>query len=166
MPEQVVFLFDTVTLSNFTLAGRFDILVERYAGRMATTTTVLDEVVRGIAEGYPLQDVLSATEDGTLEVLQLTPGERRRYQELLTRLGPGEASLVAVAASRSGTIATDDRVARESCSAGGVSVTGTIGILLAATRDHQITAAEADQALLRMMESGFYSPVNSISQLL
>ena len=46
------YYFDTVTLSNFALARRFDLLTGRYGGRLHITPEVLGEIMDGIAAGY------------------------------------------------------------------------------------------------------------------
>ncbi len=163
MPERGPFLVDTVTLSNFALAGRLDILTERYPGRLWTTTTVLDEVIRGIGEGHPLQDIVDLAEQSMLEVIALSPSQRQGCLRLQSRLGSGEASLIAVAVEGGATVVTDDRVARDACRERQIPVTGTIGILRATVRDGQISVQEADETLARMVRAGFFSPVSSIS---
>jgi predicted nucleic acid-binding protein len=91
--------------------------------------------------------------------------ERLAYAELLGNLGSGEASCLACAQVNGGIVATDDKIARESCRDRGVAVTGTLGILLAACKDEEISFDDADAALQRMIDKGFYSPVSRISDL-
>lgn len=62
-------------------------------------------------------------------------------------------------------MATDDRAARNSCGDRGVACTGTIGILGACCRDGALTIHEADAALQAMVDAGFYSPVQRLSDL-
>ena len=67
VPEQPgpVF-FDTVTLSNFALVGRLDLLIRRYGRRACITSQVLDEVTDGIVAGYSkLREVEDAVSAGT-----------------------------------------------------------------------------------------------------
>jgi predicted nucleic acid-binding protein len=47
-----------------------------------------------------------------------------------------------------------------------IPVTGTIGILNASVKDSLFTLAQANEVLYRMIASGIYSPVNSISDIL
>jgi len=58
------------------------------------------------------------------------------------------------------TAEVSDEVAR------GVAFTGTIGILVATVRDGIMSADAADEVLHAMVETGFYSPVSRISDLL
>ena len=67
---------------------------------------------------------------------------------------------------RGGTVVTDDRAARGSCSERDVPFTGTIGILKACARDGTLEADEADAVLNLMMDAGYLSPVRRISDLL
>ena len=75
MPEHAGWFFDSVTLSNFALAGGLQILIDRYRKRGFVTTQVVDELTRGVAAGYaPLSDgldlvdrgILSATSQGSM----------------------------------------------------------------------------------------------------
>lgn len=46
-----------------------------------------------------------------------------------------------------------------------IPYTGTIGILIASCRDGQLTADVADRLLEKMVNAGFYSPVQRISDV-
>jgi predicted nucleic acid-binding protein len=47
-----------------------------------------------------------------------------------------------------------------------IPVTGTIGILKASVQDSMFTLEQANDVLDRMIASGFYSPVSSITDIL
>lgn len=160
--------FDTVTLSNFALARRVDLLIERYGQRARITQEVRNEVLEGIVAGYQALDAIDvALEEEWLGATgDLTAEERRIYRELLRSLGPGEASCVACAKVRGGTVATDDRAARAACGERDVPTTGTIGILKACVQDRTLEAEEADATLELMIDAGYFSPVRRISDLL
>jgi hypothetical protein len=96
----------------------------------------------------------------------LTAEERRIYRDLLRSLAPGEASCVACAKVRGGTVVTDDRAARGACAERDVPTTGTIGILKACVRDRTSDAEEADATLELMIDAGYFSPVRRIGDLL
>ena len=159
--------FDSVSLSNFALAGKVDLLLRRYpSGRLCVTTQVVDEVLGGIQAGHgALKSILIALERGVIHPVTLSAPEFRRYQELLSTLGSGEASLIAAAAGRRGTVVTDDRHARAVCRDLRIPVTGTLGILKAAYGEGMITPAEADKILADMVRHGFYSPVRTLAEL-
>ena len=64
MPAPARWFFDTVTLSNFALAGRLDLLISRYGRRAHIMQEVLDEVLDGIVAGYaalsPIETAIAA----------------------------------------------------------------------------------------------------------
>lgn len=170
MPEAVSphWYFDTVTLSNFALAGRLDLLIRRYGHRALITPEVLDEVSDGVVAGFTdLHTIEAAVAAGRLTgAASLAAGERVLYRELLETLSPGEASCIASARARGGIVVTDDRAARARCEERGLAITGTIGILLACTRDGTLSAAEGDATLQAMIDTGYYSPVRRLSDVL
>lgn len=166
--EAADFFFDTVTLSNFTLVGRLDLLAERYGPRATVTPEVLAEVIEGIAAGFDgLRAIEAAVREGTLGCGgMLSAEERDAYRGLIRLLSPGEASCIACAKTRGGTVVTDDRAARGCCAERGIPLTGTIGILKACCRDGALVPDEADALLAAMVAAGYYSPVRRISDLL
>ena len=166
--DDAVLFFDTVTLSNFALAGHLDLLIARYGVRACVTLEVLDEVTDGIVAGFAaLADIEAAVSETRLgSARTLTDDEREQYRELLRILGPGEASCIACAEARGGVVVTDDRTARSCCAERGLSCTGTVGILKACAVDGTLSPDEADAALQAMIDAGYYSPVTAISGLL
>ena len=162
-----LFFCDTVTLSNFVLAGAVDLLVSRYGRRLVLTDEVLDEVAGGIVAGYTeLAMVEGVLEKGHLGRTSVTAKEWKTKLDCLRTLGSGESSCIACAFHRKGTVMTDDRAARRYCDERGIPFTGTVGILLAACRDGDLEVHQADAILARMVERGFYSPVRNIASLL
>jgi len=132
------------------------------------TPEVLDEVTDGVVAGYfALKDVEDAVNEGRFArgAPLTSTSERQTYRNLLHMFGPGEASCIACAASRGGTVVTDDRTARQSCDEHNIPVTGTIGILQACRNDGVITTEEADGILSAMIAAGYYSPIQRISDL-
>lgn len=169
MPEDgSPYYFDTVTLSNFALSDRLDILVSRYGPRLCVSHQVLDEVIEGIVSGHPrLQTIEDAVASARFTLSRLPAGQSRQiYKELLRVLSPGEASCLSSAVVDGGTVVTDDMTARVCCAERSVAYTGTTGILKACVLDGSITSGEADDILTAMIQAGFYSPVTSISSLL
>ena len=158
---------DAVTLSNFALAGRFDLIVSRYGKRAVVTVEVLGEIYDGIATGrQKLRVVADSVLKNKLGCGQLSGRERVIYGELLNSLAPGEASCIACAQVQKGVVATDDKAARVCCKECGIALTGTIGILLACCRDKSITPGLADEVLSKIIHEGFYSPIHRITDLL
>ncbi|MFC1452061.1 hypothetical protein ACFLSJ_01800 [Verrucomicrobiota bacterium] len=169
MPERGrIYLFDAVTLSNFALAERLDLLVSRYGRRVRVTPEVLDEVTHGVVAGYvALSAIEEALADGFLRHARpLSSSDKREtYRRLLRVLAPGQASCIACAEASGGVVVTDDRTARECCAQRGVKFTGTIGILKACCLDGTLSPDEADTVLRAMIDAGYYSPVRRISDL-
>jgi len=53
MPRKhAAYYFDTVTLSNFALVDRMELLVKRYGRKLHITTEVENEIAAGIVAGY------------------------------------------------------------------------------------------------------------------
>jgi predicted nucleic acid-binding protein len=162
------YYFDTVTLSNFALAGRVDLLISRYGQKALVTREVLDEIIDGIVAGYAaLSEIESAVASGELGLTEpLVLSERDTYRKLLRILAPGEASCISCAMNRGGVVVTDDKTARDCCTERGITFTGTIGILIACYRDGELTSAEADVIVQAMIDAGYHSPVHRISDLI
>ena len=164
MPEHAGWFFDTMTLSNFALAGGLDVLVVRYRRRGFVVTQVVDELTRGVAAGYgSLVGCLDLVDKGILRVVSLNRSERDTCRQLVAHLGAGEAGTIAAAHRRHGVVVTDDLAARRTCADMRIAVTGTIGILRASVSDGDLLLADANDLLRGMVEAGFYSPVDRIT---
>ncbi len=170
MPEESGphLFFDTCTLSNFALAGRLDLLTQRYGRRAQVTPEVLAEAIDGIVAGCAeLRTVEDAATAGRLTLADvLSAQERQIYRGLLRVLSPGEAACISCAKSRGGLVVTDDMTARQCCTENGVECTGTIGILKACVLDGTISPREADEILQTMIEAGYFSPVSRVNSIL
>jgi len=164
--HKVPLVFDTVTLANFLLSDAAGILIDRYSGRARITGQVFDELTGSIHRCRELSGIGQLLDQKHFSLVTITLAERKIYIDLVASLGRGESSCIAVAGSRNWIMVTDDRAARGRCSEKGVIVTGTIGILKAASIDKQLTAHQADDILKKMIREGFYSPVGRISDLL
>ena len=74
-------------------------------------------------------------------------------------LDPGEAQAFALADAHDGRLMTDDGDARSFAKEQGVTVVGSVGVLLAATRAGKIDEATADQWLTTWVDDiGYYVP--------
>ena len=166
MPNKSRLLFfDTVVLSNFAFASQgFEFLTTQYASRGRMTVQVFQEIMKAIYLGYNRLE--SLVSEQSFQKVILSEEENIRYFTLLKNLGEGEASCLAAAASRDGIVVTDDFAARNCCREMDLPVTGTIGILKAACLKQKLRPDEADRMLQEMVECGYYSPVNRISDLL
>ena len=154
-------LLDTTLLSNFTHAGRPDLLRLVLGETAVTTPTVLAELRRGEATGFvPVADW------AWLPVVTLSPAEEALAAGYLAIVDAGEAECVAVVVERNGRILSDDLAARRLAQALGVPFSGTIGVLLRLIHHHDVTVAAADELLAQMRLAGYRAPAASLRQFL
>lgn len=164
MQDKPALFFDTVVLSNFAfISGGIAFLHKRYGKRVHITLQVLEEVAKTAYSGFTHFEQI---ESANFSKTSLIPSEHETYLALLRNLGTGEASCIAAAEQRKGIVVTDDRLARNICKERIIPLTGTIGILKSAYLDSVISLDEADGMLHKMVECGFYSPVQKISDTL
>ena len=123
--------------------------------------------MRGIQKGHKdLAKITETLSEGWLREIDLKgKKEKALYQTLSMSLGLGEASSIAMAKVRGFIFACDDRTARREAGLLGVKLTGTLGLLKKATRDKIVNLEESDLILTRMKEKGFYSSVESLSEI-
>ncbi len=161
-------IFDNCILSNFALSDSLNIIKTLYANASYITDFVSAENIRGILKGYSgLVRIKEAVREGWLKETTLNGKEEKfLFESLSVSLGFGEASSIAAAKTRGYVFACDDKIARREASLLGVKLTGTIGILIKAVRKKAIDSKKADEILNRMISYGFYSPVNSIKEIL
>ena len=164
MPEKGWY-FDTVSLSNFLFSGADSLLKTRYRKQGFITWEVYDEICAGFIKYPSLQKLEILLSNETFTLIPLSDQARKLYSNLIAHLGKGEASCIAAAKISGGIMVTDDRAARQQCSHSHVPFTGTIGILKTSVMDGAINLSQADMYLEKMIKSGFYSPVRSISEI-
>jgi predicted nucleic acid-binding protein len=164
MPEVI---FDNCVLSNFSLSDSLDIIKRLYASSAYITDFVAAENLTGILKGHGrLKDINNAIREGRLKEIALSGDEEKRlFESLAVSLWFGEASAIAVAKMRGYVFACDDRAARREAALLGVRLTGTLGILIKATKKKIISVKRADEILGQMIENGFYVPVSSLKEL-
>ena len=78
----------------------------------------------------------------------------------------GEADCLAVAVTRNGRFLSDDLAARRLAQAEGVTVSGTLGVLLYLIEQQHLTLVRADTLLAQMRQAGYRAPVDTLSRLL
>jgi hypothetical protein len=100
-------LLDNTVLTNFALVGQDNLPTRLWSDAACTTTAAYGEYLAGAAVG-----ILPA--DAWRDLIQVALDEREEAfaARLTTQLGAGERSCLAVAISRSGTLASDDLLAR------------------------------------------------------
>ena len=165
MPEIV---FDTSVLSNFSLGDAMPILEKLYSGSAFITIFITAEIRAGIRAGHAgLRQADEAIRKGWLREIDLEPGaEKSLFERFSAPLDLGEASALALAASRGWRLACDDLAARREAESMRVKLTGTVGILIKATQNRIIAPQDADRILALMIKNGFYSPIKSLKSLL
>jgi hypothetical protein len=98
-------------------------------------------------------------------VVQLTPSEETSLAHVRLVLGDGEASCIAIALERKGSLFSDDLDARRYARRHGLRVSGTLGVLSMLVEIGHITTTEADERLQEMIAHGYRSPVESLADL-
>jgi len=154
-------VLDTTLLSNFAHAGRPDLLQTALGETAVTTATVLTELRQGEAAGLVPRQGWS-----WLPLTDLTPAEAALAAGYRKIVDAGEADCLAVAVTRNGRFLSDDMAARRLAQAEGVTVSGTLGVLLHLIEQHHLTLATADALLAQMRQAGYRAPVSTLQRLL
>ncbi len=161
------FIANNTVLSNFASIGRLDIL-KRIFRILRISEEVWLEVKNGLDAGYSCHDeTLKATQDkdAWIKIIMVDDRERPDFMEFSQKLGYGESSSIAIARHRDWVFLTDDKRARRLATKKGVSVVGSIGVLKSAVDLEFLELLEADKLLAKMIRSGYFSPIESISDL-
>ena len=155
-------LADNTILSNFVLIGREDILNKVFKNRFFTTEEVKEELEQGENRG-----VLPKGDRRWIKVLKIdTPREEFLFRLFSASLGKGESSCLSLATTRNLKMLTDDLDARRLAQRKGIPVSGTIGVLIAAVRRGIISLDEGNLMLSKMIDKGYFSPIETLDELL
>lgn len=157
-------VLDATALSNFAHVDRLELVCE--LPRVVTVEVVREELEAGI-DTHPYLD--GALDPLGSEIPVVTPSAAASALEadLLESLDPGEAQALAVAEAVDGTLVTDDGDARSIAASRGVTVTGSIGLLVRFVEADELDVDVADAYLKRWIdEAGFRSPARDIEQFL
>ena len=155
-------IVDNTVLTNFAIIKREDILQKVFDGVLFTANEVLQEFQRGEKRG-----VLPNTDWSWIQVLKIeSDKERPVFERLTERLGSGESACLSLAINRNMKILTDDLETRSCAQRLGISVSGTIGLLVLAVKKGIISLEEGNKFLFEMVENGYYSPYKSLNTLL
>jgi predicted nucleic acid-binding protein len=92
--------------------------------------------------------------------------EKDSFLRLSSRFGRGEASCLAIALHRNAGILTDDLDARKFAQRGDIPVSGSIGILVKCVTNGNLSLAQGNDLLGRMIQKGFFSPVDCLDRFL
>lgn len=162
---------NTTVISNFASAGRLEVL-HQLLTEVFISTDVYGELQDGLAAGIDyytgIEDHMTPfSPEGWLHLTSLqSDDELRLFNRLPSGLHRGEASCLAIAASRSWVFVTDDFQARKAAHTLGNPISGTIGLLIQAVKQRLISTIDADSLPLQMIANGYRSPHVTISELL
>jgi len=154
-------LLDTTILSNFAHAQRPDWVQLALGSQAATTPVIMAELHRGEALGF-----VPHVDWRWLPVVTLTKVEQTRFAHYRAVLDRGEAECLAVAVVRDGRFFSDDLAARRLARHEGVTISGTIGLLVSLIKEHHIPLDAAEKALARMCAAGYRAPAGGLQKAL
>lgn len=155
-------VLDTTVLSNFAAIDRID-LVGDLAG-CCTVPAVADELEAGVRTHPYLRPALDALDD-TIPVVAIPETVANREHVVRDHLDPGEAQAFALADVRDGRLLTDDGDARSFAKDEGVTVVGSVGVLLTALDADRITETSANDWLQTWIDDyGYYVPYRIIDE--
>ena len=164
-------LIDNMVLSNFAAVQRLDLLRLRW-GTINIAYSVYEELQAGLRLGYHFLanlegHVFPSNPDGWMHIVGLEGEEELTlYGGLAARLHRGEAMSLAIARHRGWLFLTDDQMARRYADQIGVSVIGTVGVLIQLLKLGIIPLNEANVLLKQMIEKArYHSPVADLSEL-
>lgn len=153
-------IVDTTVWCNFAAARQPRLVLEVFP-RSSSPRPVLEEIEEGRRRGY-----FPDFDPSWIPEVEMTSQEVDQAHQLAEKLGRGEAACLAVADSRKVGLLTDDRPARDRAQVLGVTLSGTLGVLLRLVNAGRLSAEEADELLIRMIQARFRSPVTSLTELL
>ena len=155
-------VLDATVLSNFAYITEMGML-RRLTG-ICTVPVVRDELRTGVDDHPYLQSALDALDDG-IPVVEVSETVANREAVVSSHLDPGEAQAFALADAHDGRLLTDDGDARSFAKGQGVTVVGSVGVLLAAIDAGRIDEETADEWLSTWIdEIGYYVPYRDIPE--
>ncbi|MFQ6120500.1 MAG: hypothetical protein ACE5KE_11545 [Methanosarcinales archaeon] len=127
-----------------------------------TTEEVLEELKRG-----EQKNVLPKRDWQWIRVLKIESSQEKfLFQFFSESLGKGESSCISIALSRDLKVLTDDKDARKLAQRRGVPVSGTIGVLVEAVREGLLSLEEGNTMLSDMIKNGYFSPYETLDDLI
>ena len=154
-------VLNTTVLSNFAYIDQLWIVAD--LSGICTVPVVREELEHGVANHPYLQEALDALDD-EIPVAAISDTVANREAVVGEHLDPGEAQAFALADAHDGRLLTDDGDARSFAKDQGVTVVGSVGVLLAAIDAGKIDEATADEWLSTWIdEIGYYVPYRTIS---
>lgn len=158
-------VFDTGPLSHFAKAGWLGILKAISGDRVAVIPDVVESELRqGSGSNSFLDLVLDADWIGRRELSTSTELERfAHYSSFLVSKdrNQGEAAVLALAETSGGTAVIDDRAGRRVATSSGVTLTGTLGLLVAGIRGGLLTVDLVSSVADDLLASEYRYPFES-----
>lgn len=162
---------NTTVISNFASTGQLELLQTLF-NKLYITSQVFDEIQAGLLQGYTFYDNLSSliypfSDKGWLCLTALNnSSELQTFGKLLSKLHSGEASSLSVAFHRKWVFFSDDKAARSAARKLGVTISGTLGILLSLVKRDYVAIDKANSILYQMVQAGYYAPIRSLDEIL
>ncbi|WP_299331500.1 twitching motility protein PilT [Haloplanus sp.] len=155
-------VLNTTVLSNVSYIDQLWV-VTGLSG-VCAVPVVREELETGVAAHPYLRPALDVLDD-EIPVAAISDAVANREAVVSSHLGPGEAQAFALADAHDGRLLTDDGDARSFARDQGVTVVGSVGVLLAAIEAGKIDESTADEWLSTWIdEMGYYVPYRTISE--
>ncbi|OYR79605.1 twitching motility protein PilT [Halorubrum ezzemoulense] len=155
-------VLNTTVLSNFAYIDQLWV-VANLSG-ICTVPVVREELEHGV-DDHPYLQLALDTLDDEIPVATISDTVANREAVVGGHLDPGEAQAFALADAHDGRLLTGDGDARSFAKDQGVTVIGSVGVLLAAIDAGKIDEATADEWLSTWIdEIGYYVPYRTISE--
>jgi predicted nucleic acid-binding protein len=155
-------VLNTTVLSNFSSIDRVDVL-SGLSG-ICTVPVVREELESGMADHPYLSPAVDAV-DKCISVAPISETVANRKAIVRGHLDSGEAQAFALADVHDGRLLTDDGDARSLAKEQGVTVVGSVGVLLAAIDAGRIDEPTANEWLTTWIDDfGYYVPYRDISE--
>lgn len=157
-------VLNTTVLSNFAYIDELEIVAS--LARICTVPVVREELENGIGNHPYLQSALDVL-DEEIPVARIPETVANREAVVREHLDPGEAQAFALADAHKGRLLTDDGDARSFAREQGISVVGSVGVLIAALDSERIDKATADAwPKIWIDDIGYYVPNWDIDEYL
>jgi predicted nucleic acid-binding protein len=155
-------VLNTTVLSNFAYIDQLWVVAD--LSGICTVPVVREELEHGVDNHPYLQSALDTLDD-EIQVATISDTVANREAVVSDHLDPGEAQAFALADAEDGCLLTDDGDARSFAKDQGVTVVGSVGVLLAGIDAGKIDEPTADEWLSTWIdEIGYYVPYQSISE--
>jgi predicted nucleic acid-binding protein len=154
-------VLNTTVLSNFAYIDQLWAVAD--LSGICTVPVVREELEHGVDNHPYLQKALDTLDD-EIPVATISDTVANREAVVSDHLDPGEAQAFALADAHDGRLLTDDGDARSFAKDQGVTVVGSVGVLLAAIDAGRVSEETADDWLSTWVdEIGYYVPYRNIT---